>query len=151
MLWRRFVREVIGGCGGGLCAAVAVHKRWRDAASVVSMTGVSEASTCPSQRPVVKQVPQTSYVQQIPHPDGSGSADVQVPETQTQMVPVTVNVSVPEQQVQEYDVPVTVMVPKQVTETVPVTTTVSVPEAKTETSPRRSIVKSPRTSPSNTR
>ena len=51
----------------------------------------------------MKQIPQTSYVQQIRTQIVPVQSIIQVPTTKTEMVPVTVNVSVPEQQVQDYD------------------------------------------------
>ena len=86
-------------------------------------------------RPVVRTVPETSYVTQTRTRLVPRQEVVQVPECRTEMVPVTVNETVALQQLQETTVPVTTMQASQVTETVPVTNTVLVPEQRTEMMP----------------
>src|SRR5262249_54788504 len=83
--------------------------------------------------PVVRSVPETTYVQQTRTRMVPVQKTIQVEEARTDMVPVTVDVQVPEQQPRTTEVSVTVKEPKLITETVPVTTTIMVPQERTET------------------
>jgi hypothetical protein len=98
-------------------------------------TAVRPSEQSYASRPVARTIPETTYVTQTRTRLVPRQEVVQVPESRTEMVPVTVNETVALQQAQETTVPVTTMQASQVTETVPVTNTVLVPEQRTEMMP----------------